>query len=139
VNIGEVHPTTHSGEPTRSTLPDSFRNEGEKSGGRVNNFAPVYEKFGVHLSTPNGSGEAKAEECPWCSRTKCYVNVTTGQYHCKQCDASGNVTTFLTWVQADRFEKTTPEHYSRLGKRRGIAPQTLKRHGLAMTRRKGGG
>jgi hypothetical protein len=96
---------------------------------QVHNYTRVFEVFGVSFRV-NGT-EAIADACPWCSRDKFYVNPETGQYDCKHCQQQGNITTYLTWLHGEYFRATTPEHYSRLGERRGIAPQTLRRHELA--------
>jgi hypothetical protein len=101
------------------------------------NYAKVLEALGVSFGTPNSSGEALMEECPWCGREKFYLNVGTGLYHCKHCDKSGNVTTFLTWIHGEFLDRTTAEDYSRLGRKRGVAPQTLERHQLACAKELG--
>src|SRR5579885_1337899 len=96
------------------------------------NFAKVFETFGVEFRVNASSAEAVADECPWCHRDRFYLNVTTGQYHCKHCQQKGNVTTYLTWLHGEALAATTPANYAALGRARGgVAPQTLRRHELA--------
>jgi hypothetical protein len=99
--------------------------------GKAHDYRPLFGKLGVVLGAPNGSGEAVAEECPYCGSDRFYLNVTEGLWDCKKCDESGNVTTFLTWVHAHHLAKTTADHYLALKAKRGIASQTLKLHELA--------
>jgi hypothetical protein len=107
------------------------------SGGKVNkpgHFLGVFQTFGVVFPVVNGNCNIRAEACPWCGKAKFYVNMETGQYDCKHCGQKGNVTTFLTWIHRQCLEQTTADHYSQLGRKRGIAPQTLRRHQLAYDR-----
>jgi hypothetical protein len=73
----------------------------------------------------------RARECPFCCKDKFYVNASTGLYDCKHCGEQGNPTTYLTRLHRDVLKETTPAYYSKLGKLRGIAPQTLRLHELA--------
>ncbi len=98
--------------------------------GREHDYTKVFSEFGVDF-TVNGSAEAVADECPWCGKDRFYLNVTTGQYHCKHCGEKGNVTTYLTWAHRECLARTTDDHYRQLKDKRGIPLQTLKRHGLA--------
>jgi hypothetical protein len=96
------------------------------------NYARVFETFGVSFSV-NGSGEALADPCPFCGKDRFHLNILTGLYHCKHgCrEGQGNITTYLTWVHGEYLAATTDDHYRQLKDKRGIALQTLKRHGLA--------
>jgi hypothetical protein len=96
----------------------------------VHDYARVFETFGVSFGKVNGC-EAVAKACPFCDKDRFYLNVEKGLYHCKHCDQSGNVTTYLTWLHRQFLEKTTPAHYLQLKEKRGIASQTLKLHELA--------
>ncbi len=98
--------------------------------GRKHNYSDVFETFGVAFASVSGE-EALAEECPFCGKDRFYLNVETGQYHCKKCPAKGNITTYLTWQHQRCLEQTTTDHYLALKAKRGIASQTLKLHGLA--------
>jgi AAA domain len=100
--------------PTKESLPDQGK---------------IFEALGMEFSR-NGSDEIRGE-CLWCGGEKFYLNVTSGQYDCKQCKAKGNTTTFLTRFHGDALQKTTADQYTRLKEKRGIANQTLKNHGLA--------
>jgi hypothetical protein len=97
----------------------------------TSDYTRAFAEFGTVLGPPSGSGEAVADECPWCFKDKFHVNVRSGLYHCKRCQESGNVTTYLTAKHAGYLEVTTDDHYHALRDKRGIALQTLKRHGLA--------
>jgi hypothetical protein len=103
----------------------------QEANGEAKDYTKVFGVFGVSFGHRSG-GEAKADECPWCGKDKFYLNVTTSQYHCKHCETSGNLTTYLTWVHAKYLEQTTTEEYAALKRKRGGIPvQTLKRHQLA--------
>ena len=99
--------------------------------GQTHNYARVFEEFGVVLQANGDQVNLRAEECPFCTEDKFYVNVETGLYDCKNCQEKGNVTTFLTWIHAQLLSKTTAEDRSRLAHKRGIAPQTVERFELA--------
>jgi hypothetical protein len=95
------------------------------------NYARVYETLGVHFHSNGDPVQLRAEECPFCFKEKFYVNRETGQYDCKQCGESGNVTKFLTHIHREYLVKTTTEDYRRLSKLRDIPVKTLKRHEFA--------
>jgi hypothetical protein len=97
---------------------------------QVKDYTCVFETFGVSFGSVSGDN-ALAETCPWCGKDRFYLNVTTGQYDCKKCQAQGNITTYLTWLHRHFLDKTTNEHYLQLKAKRGIASQTLKLHELA--------
>jgi hypothetical protein len=59
-----------------------------------------------------------------------YLNIKTGQWHCKTCDAKGNHIIFLTRLHEEMLKETTDDQYHALKEKRGIPLQTLKRHGL---------
>ncbi len=104
---------------------------GHANNGHSTDYSKLFGWFGVVFHR-NGSAEALADACPWCGKDKFSLNVTTGEYHCKHCaEGSGNHWTFLRWAYGEALKGTTADRYSALGKKRGIAPQTLKRHGLA--------
>jgi hypothetical protein len=95
-------------------------------------YLALYEWFGVVFSS-DGSGDAHAEECPFCERDRFYVNPATGTYKCHSgsCDEQGNAYTFIQWVHRSRLEDTSDDHYRLLKDKRGLPLQTLKRHELA--------
>jgi hypothetical protein len=95
------------------------------------NYARVFETFGVESSV-NGSAEARANACPWCGKDKFFLNVTTGLFDCKHCEAGhGNVNQYLTWVHAGFLARTRLANYQALKARRSVAIQRLKAHQLA--------
>jgi hypothetical protein len=115
------------------SLPKTAR-PGERSAdgdGHAPDYSSVLEAFGVEFHETGSGAEVVADDCPFCGTDRCYLNTATGLYHCKKCEAAGNVTTYLTWVHGQYLKATTPAHYSALGAARGIAPQTLRAHGLA--------
>lgn len=105
--------------------------ESSSGNGKEHHYDRLWEAFGYVLGSPNPSGEAIAEECPWCHKDKCHLNVTTGLYNCKHCDESGNAYTFIRWEYKTLLEGTTDAHYRVLKDMRGLPLQTAKRHGLA--------
>ena len=107
--------------------PRSKQHEGD---GRDHDYRRVFQEFGVGFVSLSGDN-ALAEQCPWCGKDRFHLNIRTGEYHCKKCPASGNVTTYLTWLHGEYVKETRPEHYAALRAKRGIAPQTLSRHALA--------
>jgi hypothetical protein len=92
-------------------------------------FSGLYRALGVVLSL-NGTPQAHGE-CPWCGKGGFYLNVENGLWDCKKCQESGNHTTFLTRWHKGYLEQTTADNYKALKDKRGIAPQTLRRHELA--------
>jgi hypothetical protein len=107
----------------------------EANGRKPHDYRRVFQVFGVEFGQVNGSGEAVADACPWCDKDRFHLNIETGLYHCKHCEAKGNVTTYLTWLHAEFLKVTTAEDYKPLkDKRGGIAIQTLRLHGLAYDR-----
>ncbi len=99
------------------------------------NYSKVFEAFGVVFAKISGD-QAQADECPFCGKDRFSVNVKSGQYDCKKCQESGNVTIFLTKMHKQFFEATTTDDYLALkAKRGGIATQTLRDvHQLAYDR-----
>lgn len=104
----------------------------ETTNGTDRDYSRVYETLGVTFINRSGE-EALAEECPFCGKDRFYVNTPTGIYHCKHCETSGNVKTFLTHYHQQTLGRTTSKDYLALKKLRGgkIAAQTFKRHQLA--------
>lgn len=98
-----------------------------------NNYARIFEEFGTTFISNGNPVELRAESCPFCDGSKFYLNVETGQYDCKSgsCGQRGNITNYLTWIHREFLRRTTSDQRSLLGKKRGIAPQTLDRHQLA--------
>lgn len=95
------------------------------------NYEKLFGAFG-HQWSRNGSPEAVAETCPFCTdEGHCYLNVDTGLFDCKKCGASGNAVTFVRHQYALALEATTDDDYRELKDARGLPLQTLKRHGLA--------
>jgi hypothetical protein len=95
------------------------------------NFLPIFEKFGVTFGTPDRTGNAPAEICPFCGGTKFSVKIDTGQYQCfhgNNCGQRGNVYTFIRAMHKRYLDLTTNEHRSTLKIKRGIPVQTLKDH-----------
>jgi hypothetical protein len=93
-------------------------------------YRPIWQIFGTNFRSQSGDN-ALADACPWCGKDRFYLNIRSGCYHCKHCEQSGNVTTYLTWVHNMHLKATTAEHYLALKERRGIASQTLRRYELA--------
>jgi hypothetical protein len=114
-------------------LNDKPNPQQHETNGKQHNYARVFEEFGVSFGR-RSSDEVVADACPWCGKDRFYLNVTNGLYDCKHCDASGNVTTYLTWIHGQYLGQTTAEDYLRLKAKRGIASQTLKLHQLAYAR-----
>lgn len=98
----------------------------------VTEKAIPFQWLGIEFSTRNGVN-VTAETCPFCGSDdgKFSVNVKTSQYQCFQCQAKGNICTFLKHVHKTCLDQTTSDHYLALKERRGIASQTFKRHELA--------
>src|SRR5262245_44795297 len=88
--------------PTIQSYP---KNSAAAPAGKPKNYAPIFEMFGVAFGKPNSSGEALAEECPWCGKDRFYLNVEKGQYDCKHCGEQGNVYTFLTKTHRRLFDE----------------------------------
>jgi hypothetical protein len=92
----------------------------------------LFEQLGVVFAGDSSGSNVRAEECPFCGGAKFYVNPEDGLWDCKQCQKSGNVTNFLTLLHAAFLRGTTGDDYLELkARRKGVASQTLKLHGLA--------
>ena len=116
--------------PVRNSNKTNASTQVPSTNGKHPDFKKLFEACGVEFNGTSGS-EALAEACPWCNKNRFHVNVTSGLYHCKHCQQEGNVTQFLTMLHRKHFDATKAEHFSHLGKKRGIAPQTLRSHELA--------
>jgi hypothetical protein len=94
-------------------------------------YRDTFAALGVEFTAL--SGVEAVGTCPFCGEQPFHLNVTSGQYHCKHScrDGKGNVTTFLTALHGRHLKATTARQYSLLGQKRGVAPQTLRRHGFA--------
>ena len=95
-------------------------------------YVKLFETFGVSLSL-SGSGQASAEECPFCGGPKFAINAETGQYDCKRgnCGATGNALTFIRWAYENSLKETTDVHRRALRRIRDWPLQTINRHGFA--------
>ena len=96
-------------------------------------YQGLFEAFGLSLNM-NGSANAQAEECPFCSGDQFYLNVETGLWDCKhanKCGLSGNADTFVDKMYQSCLEDTTDANLRQLKAKRGWALQTIKRHGIA--------
>jgi hypothetical protein len=122
---------------TDGDLPLPVKPVEAKDDGKEHNYARIFEQFGVGFGAVSNSGEAVAEECPFCGRDKFHLNIRSGLYHCKHCNEKGNVTTFLTWLHKELLDATTEEHYAALKEKRGIAIQSLRHFELAYDRSEG--
>jgi hypothetical protein len=114
-------------------MPKSKQQQEDETNGRRIDYSRTYEFFGVAFHATGNPDEVEADECPFCSENRFHVNITSGLYHCKKCDAEGNVTTFLTAIHATALDSTGTEQYRPLSEKRGIAIQTLRSHDLAYT------
>jgi hypothetical protein len=102
--------------------------------GEAKDFRRLFVLFGVEFGEPNGSGEAIADECPFCGKAKFYLNAAEGTYKCfseNACGEKGNAYTFIRWVYPTFVEYTTDDHRRRLKAKRGLPLQTITRHDLA--------
>jgi hypothetical protein len=101
---------------------------------KVNNYARLFEAFGVSFISNGDPINLHAEACPFCGGEKFAVNVSEGTYQCmnaNRCGAKGNAYTFIRWVHETALEKTTDKDYRRLKDTLGLPLQTLKLHQLA--------
>lgn len=112
------------------TSTDSLPDSSGAKGGKAEDFRKLFGRFGLSFS-PNCSANNYQSECPFCHGERFFLNAVSGQWDCKQCRAEGNRIEFLTEIHRHYLDQTSAEHYSTLGKMRGIKPQTLRNHGLA--------
>jgi hypothetical protein len=68
-------------------------------------------------------------ECPFCTKSKFFVNVETGLWDCKVCGSKGNTTTFLRQLHAGSRDQT-PEHEGLAESRKLLHSQTLSAWGV---------
>jgi hypothetical protein len=79
-----------------------------------------------------GNGQAIGE-CFLCGKADhLYVSTETGQYDCKVCGTSGNVTTFLRWVHETALARTTRTDYAILSDLRSLPQNILRSAGCAV-------
>jgi hypothetical protein len=115
------------------SIPRNDRKKGAAGAEKEKDFLPLFQLLTAKMFNLNGD-EAHADECPFCGKNKFYVNVRTGEYKCHSenaCGAKGNATTLVRWYYKERLGETADEHYRLLRIKRGLPPQTAKRHGLA--------
>ena len=71
-------------------------------------------------------------DCPFCGKENhFYVAAKTGQFHCKVCDDTGNVPSFLRKLWTESQRHTTKTDLDELAEDRGIPATVLKSWGLA--------
>lgn len=94
----------------------------------------TYKSLGVKFISENG--EEWLTDCPYCGKSKMYVNATSGQYNCKVCGKSGNKYTWMREAIYDRYLKETElKDYQALSKLRGnIPPIAFQDAGMAYHR-----
>lgn len=83
-----------------------------------------YIAHGCELVTPYTSGEAQVT-CPFCSGSKLYLSLHTGQFDCKRCSLSGNLYDFFRTLHTLSFDRTPRESYQWLEEKRGLPYESL--------------
>lgn len=90
---------------------------------------PRLGPFIVHGFAPEGeTGDQVYGVCPFCGKSKFYIQVSTGQWDCKAgaCGRKGNTYSFLTQVWEVARTQTKLAHYKALAKDRGLSVETLR-------------
>lgn len=103
----------------------------------MHNTLKPYDFHGVEFQSPSADATEAVGHCPYCNhdRPKFYVNLETGQYHCKHCSERGNVYTFLTKHHQLLLERTTQDDWKDLADQRyGVPWTSLRDHGFAIDR-----
>jgi len=86
---------------------------------------------GVEVS--NHPKQAKGT-CPFCDKSNhFFIQSETGRYHCKICDESGNVNTFINRLHQWGVDETTDQDFQPLIDRRGIPLEVLKTWGVCQS------
>ncbi len=92
---------------------------------------PKLKSFSVHGVEFHGSNEKEAWGlCPFCGKTKLYVNHKTRAWDCKTCGKQGGLNTFLAEMSVIYKEQMTKRAAKRLAKNRGIKRSTLRAFGV---------
>lgn len=92
---------------------------------------PKLKSFSVHGVDFQGSNEKEAwGACPFCGKTKLYVNHKTRAWDCKTCGKQGGLHTFLAEMTVIYQEQLTRRAAKRLAKNRGIKRSTLRAFGV---------
>ncbi|MCY2928589.1 MAG: phage/plasmid primase, P4 family [Planctomycetota bacterium] len=77
------------------------------------------------------SGDERIGTCPFCDKAAhFYANKATGLWHCKTCDESGNVQTFLTKWAEEVHKDTAPANWRKLAALRGLPAKAWSRWGV---------
>ena len=88
---------------------------------------PKLKSFSVHGVEFRGSNETQAwGDCPFCGKTKLYVNHKTRAWDCKTCGKEGGLNTFLAEMSIIYKEQMTRRASKRLAKDRGLKRSTLR-------------
>lgn len=92
---------------------------------------PKLKSFSVHGVEFHGSNEKEAwGTCPFCGKSKLYVNHKTRAWDCKTCGKQGGLHTFLAEMSVVYKEQLTKKAAKRLGRNRGIKRSTLRAFGV---------
>lgn len=107
--------TTH-----RSSQSPSSNSPPEETNGHASSPLDVFRDHGMDLAEPRAGSSQVQAECPWCGKSKWFVNATTGQWDCKVCGESGNGYGFLRLLWRRSHEATTEAQYRALAEARGL-------------------
>lgn len=87
--------------------------------------------YGVNLNLINFR-ESQRGDCPLCMESDhFFVDRDSGKWHCKKCDESGNVPSFLPKFHEACLAATDESDYQELSKDRSLPTWALKKWGLA--------
>lgn len=85
------------------------------------------KSFSVHGVEFHGSNEKEAwGTCPFCGKSKLYVNHKSRAWDCKTCGKQGGLNTFLAEMSVIYKEQLTRRAAKRLAKDRGLRRSTLR-------------
>lgn len=92
---------------------------------------PKLKSFSVHGVEFHGSNEKEAwGTCPFCGKSKLYVNHKSRAWDCKTCGKQGGLNTFLAEMSVIYKEQLTRRAAKRLAKDRGLKRSTLRAFGV---------
>ena len=92
----------------------------------------AYRQHGVDLDPLSDAKEVYASECVFCGKSKFSINTDTSKFHCKSCEAYGNLTSFLERIHIESLESTSVDDYKELAANRNfLYPDSLVQWQLA--------
>lgn len=117
--------------PAKSARPAKTSRSSKKKDSPLDTYAALGLDF-HHVS-----GDEHKTTCPFCRKTALHINETTGQFHCKTCDKSGNKYTFLQYYYDHWKERTSDKHLQAIADDRQLPIEAFQETDIAYDKSQG--